>query len=700
MDICADIVNFAIGYRLFCSRFFICMKKYLLCLLFFTLLPCWACARRSSPKDAYADSVMHLIFHYAQTVDTTGRTAHTSCAYTKFQLRTNRRNALLMLVPTMYAVAHGGGRKFVSEYYNRMSHDANGKLINKRLLGISTIPHRSRTMEQALRYMTPNVYEENLFQENILSPFHRSNRMYYKYSVTPLPFGMAQVYAYPRIKNTQTVLTRAIVDSKTGKISMVDFEGEYDMTRFFISVKMGAEGFKSLVPKKCDMRANFRFLGNKIVGRYVTVYDLPDLQTDSLKLLSDTAFMARVRPEKLNQDEESIYQSYYKACRNKDTLTHKENNFVKDVLWDMVGDNMLNRISQDFGKENQGYFKLSPIFNPLYMGYSERKGLVYKFDLRMQYAFDHNFLLSLQFKGGYSMRQHRFYFRLPLIFRYNNLHEGYFKAEMGNGNHITTNRVARKFVDTNTPTDTISNYEFKNDYLKLTNHWRFNQHLAFEVGLVNHKRLAVNPAFYTSHGYPSSYKSSAPTVGIQWSPKGKRGPVLTLDYERGIKGLLGSNIDYERVEMDAQSIFYSSRRRSYSLRVGSGFYTRKGDHWDFVDYTNFHDNNIPGGWNDDWSGEFELLSSQWYNASDYYVRTNFTYEAPMLAVAWVPLIGRFVEKERLYVSSLVVRHLHPYSELGYGVTTRLMTLGVFAAFHNASFDGIGCRFGFELFRNW
>ncbi len=605
-----------------------------------------------------------------------------------------------MLVPTMYAVAHGGGRKFISEYYNQMSHDANGQLINKRIFGISTIPHRSRTMEQALRYMTPNVYEENLFQENILSPFHRSNRMYYKYSVTPLPFGMAQVYAYPRIRNTQTVLTRAIVDSKTGKISMVDFEGEYDMTRFFISVKMGAEGFKSLVPKRCDMRANFRFLGNKIVGRYVTVYDLPDLQADSLKQLSDTAIMARVRPEELNLDEESLYQSYYKNKNIKDTLAHKENDFVKNVLWDMVGDNMLNRISQDFGKENQGYFKLSPIFNPLYMGYSERKGLVYKFDLRTQYAFDHNFLLSLQFKGGYSMRQHRFYFRLPFIFRYNNLHEGYLKAEMGNGNHITTNRVARKFVDTDTPTDTISNYEFKNDYLKITNHWRFNQHLAFEVDLVNHKRLAVNPTFYTSHGYPSSYKSSAPAIGIQWSPKGKRGPVLTLDYERGIKGLFGSNIEYERVEMDAQSIFYSSRRRSYSLRVGTGFYTKKGDHWDFVDYTNFHDNNIPGGWNDDWSGEFELLSSQWYNASDYYARTNFTYEAPMLAVAWVPLIGRFIEKERLYISSLVVRHLHPYSELGYGVTTRLMTLGVFAAFHNASFDGIGCRFGFELFRNW
>ena len=88
----------------------------------------------------------------------------------------------------------------ISYLYDSICYYSNGKLINKRILGISTIPHRSRTMEQALRYMTPNVYEENLFQENILSPFHRSNRMYYKYSVTPLPFGMAQVYAYPLTK--------------------------------------------------------------------------------------------------------------------------------------------------------------------------------------------------------------------------------------------------------------------------------------------------------------------------------------------------------------------------------------------------------------------------------------------------------------------------------------------------------------------
>ena len=85
---------------------------------------------------------------------------------------------------------------------------------------------------------------------------------------------------------------------------------------------------------------------------------------------------------------------------------------------------------------------------------------------------------------------------------------------------------------------------------------------------------------------------------------------------------------------------------------------------------------------------------------DYYLRANFTYESPMILAAWLPLIGRYVESERLYTSALVVKHLYPYTEWGYGVSTRLMSLGFFAAFRQGKFDGVGCRFGFELFRNW
>ena len=70
-----------------------------------------------------------------------------------------------------------------------------------------------------------------------------------------------------------------------------------------------------------------------------------------------------------------------------------------------------------------------------------------------------------------------------------------------------------------------------------------------------HRRI-----LYTMHergNDPShAYRKSADTVGA----------------------VLGSNIDYGRAEFDAQTILYSSRRQSYSMRFGTGFYTRRGAH--------------------------------------------------------------------------------------------------------------------------
>ena len=272
-------------------------------------------ARRVKAKDAITDSVMQRIFCYAQKIDTTGRGSHSSYAYTKFQMRTNKRNATLALVPTMYAISYGAGRKFISEFYNRIEVNEKGAPVIHRLLNLSTIPHRKSTMSAALNYMTPNVYGENLFQENILSPFHRSNRRYYKYSVTPLLYGMAQVYAYPRIKNTQLVETRAIVRIQNGQIQMCAFEGEYDMTRFYISVTMGKKGYKSLGPVKCDMRANFSFMGNKITGKYTTIYDLPKVLEDTIKNSADTAMMSKVLPI-IRKTDRTEYRQYQRMQEN------------------------------------------------------------------------------------------------------------------------------------------------------------------------------------------------------------------------------------------------------------------------------------------------------------------------------------------------------------------------------------------------
>lgn len=689
------------------------MRKYL-CLIICAILLCsfTGTHKRNTPKNDFRDSVISRIFAYASKIDTTGMYQQDSYSYTKFHLRTNHRNATLMLVPTMYAIAKGAGRQFMGEYYNQLYYDKNPKarqIKYHRLLNISTIPHRRNAMASIFNYMTPKVYDESIFLDNILSPFHKSNKRYYSYHVTPLPFGKAQVNVFPHIKNTQMVKCMAIVDAETGKIQIADFEGEYDMIHFYISVIMDHDGYKSLYPKKCDLKANFKFMGNQITAMYTSVYDLPKILSDSLSNLEDTTLMAKVRPIPLNEEEKSIIDRYITQKTLRDSLnraTKKKTNFAKDILWDAIGDNVLNRIKQNFGKQDQGYVRMNPILNPLYMGYSHRKGFVYKFDIRGSYAFNDDIQLALRFRAGYSFKQHRFYFNIPATFNYNAKHQGFLQVEFGNGNRINSNTVARRILEIAGDKDSIFSVpwtqlaEFKDNYLRITNHWMFVKRFGFEIGMISHHREAIDPDFYKAYDYPTSYRSVAPTIGLEWHPIGMRGPVIKVDYERSIKGVMKSNISYERVEIDAQSILYASKRRSFSLRAGSGFYTMKGDHWNFVDYTNFRDNNIPGGWNDDWSGEFELLPSSWYNSSDYYVRTNATYEAPLFFASQFPWIGRYIEKERLYVNTLFVEHLHPYTEWGYGFTTRIASLGFFAAFQNAKYKGFGCRFGFELFRKW
>ena len=58
---------------------------------------------------------------------------------------------------------------------------------------------------------------------------------------------------------------------------------------------------------------------------------------------------------------------------------------------------------------------------------------------------------------------------------------------------------------------------------------------------------------------------------------------------------------------------------------------------------------------------------------------------------------QYVLNERLYLNALVVPHLKPYLEVGYGIGTHIFDFGLFASFANWKYQEIGCKFTFELF---
>lgn len=673
----------------------------MIALLFLAILT----ANDADAKDkATLQQTLQRVYDYAMSVDTSNIDSTYTFSYKRYILRTEKRNFVLLAIPTMFAVAHGGSRKFAGEFYDKMYFHQYGKYDSKRLIEINTTPRSKRAMPAMIKYLTPEIYNQTIIQDFILSPFHRANRMFYKYSIKTAFNGTIKLIFTPKTDNTQLIKGFALLNDSTGRVMSTDFSGEYDGIKFHLNLIMGKEGVKSLLPVRCYVDGNFIFLGNKITADFYARYGLKKEIPDTGNVSHDPVLMDSIRPDTLSNEEKEVFGLYLgkqeKRAQDTTPVTKKQGKKIwKRIFWDYIGENLIQRYKQNFGTNNQGFVRISPILNPLYMGYSHRRGFYYRFDVRGSYSFSNEMDLSLRMKAGYSFKQKQFYFRIPLVFNYKRSKNGYIFIEVGNGNRIHNPYILASLQD-----DTLhlkqKNIEFKDTYIKMLNNYEPNQHWGFAAGFIFHHRQAVNAQAYEGAGLSHSYRSAAPMMELRYLPWGRKGPVLTLDYERSIKGFLGSNTSYERWEADASYLLRMSRLRVMSMRLGAGLYTSRMSGQYFLDYTNFQENNIPGGWNDDWSGEFELLHSEFYNLSKYYMRANYTYETPLLVMAKIPFVGHFVEMERLYASGLIAKNLHPYMEIGYGLTTRWISVGAFMAYKNFKYEGFGCKIGFELFRKW
>lgn len=627
--------------------------------------------------------------------------------YIRYSIKTERRNPTLMAIPTMFYISQGQ-REHAGETYSKIFiHDRSIAEASTQV-SVSTLKHNSKAMPVLLKYLMPDIYSTTMVDGQILSPLNSNNTKLYRYAVTYLTGNRAEVVFRPRRYNTQLVSGSAIADRSTGRVIRIRFNGEYDMIRFSVDAAMGSYGIRSLMPKTCDIDADFHFMGNRISTAYHAVYDNPVYLPDSIRGSHDMSLMDEMRPTTLPDHIRQLYKE--RLVNSKDTTTAADSAEIKKqqkrfdkVLWNAVGSNLIKRINGNFGTSNQGSFRISPILNPLSISYSRRKGVTYKLRVRGSYKFSGNSDIFLNFKGGYSLKQKQFYFSLPLRYTYNRKKNGYIEIEAGNGNRITNSNIVEQVKHERLDSiewDKMNLDYFKDSYVKAVCNYDILQKWSFQPGVVFHKRSAVDSHGFKLANRPVNYYSFAPSLEVQFRPDGWRGPILTADYERGIKGVWGADMEYERVELDASWRKQLRTLRTLSLRAGGGFYTSKSDNAYFLDYTNFREENIPGGWNDDWTGEFQLLNSNWYNASEYYVRTNITYESPLMLLSHIPFAGRFIEMERIYVNTLYVERLHPYMECGYGFTNRYFSLGVFMATSNHAFEGVGCRFSFELFRDW
>ncbi len=656
-------------------------------------------------------TLLRRIYDYPHRFDSIEQIAQTSYTYRRFHLSVDRKNPTLLLVPSVYAVAYRGQRQYIGETYERVWLHQDGTITSQPLLRLTTVPHRRRTFGTLNKYLTPEIYNETMVENNLLSPFHPSNRRWYRYRAHPSGEGRTLLVFKARRRNTQLVTGDAIVEDSTGRVLSCKFHGEYDMVNFWITAEMDSGGRKSLMAKHCEVRTRFRFLRSKVSSILTAYYNLPPVLTDTIVRPDNYEQMCQVRPDTLGEAAQALYDAILKKRQEYDSLQASGNlQMVKTRPWaskllESIGDGMVNRIKTRFGMYNEGYVRINPILNPLYMGYDHRRGFTYKFDVRASYQLGSNSELSTRLKSGYAFKQRQFYYRIPFFYYYNKPRNHYLKLQFSNGNHIRSRSIQDAILDeSNSDSGTgIPGFEdineFKRTDSRLVLNHNFNDWWGFQVGALYLQHTAVDRKALEALGWKSQYQSFAPVFQLQLRPWGWQGPMFFIDYDRSIKGILKSNTGYERIEIDGSYVHNIHRLQSFHFRAGVGFYTWKDRHAYFLDYENFRDENLPGGWGDEWNGSFELLRSSTYNYSDYYVRANVSYESPLLLLSWLPVLGHYMESERIYASVLYAETLHPYIELGYGFTNRIFSCGVFVS-NGQGNRSIGCKFGFELFRHW
>lgn len=623
--------------------------------------------------------------------------------YMKFRYNVEKRNFGLWLIPNTYVLAKDP-REYIRETYTKATFtdthhfDVNAEVVTGTMRGDRI------GMKTLLDFMTPNIYNMAFYDGHVLSPFNKWNRHYYHFTQIRLMNGATRLDFRPKLYNTQLLNGYAVVETETGRILRTVLNGEFDMITFRTEITQSEDEGRELMPAKCNTAATFRFMGNRVSVLFNAFYNCPTNLSDSINSISSREMMDSIRPVPLNRLDKQIYETYDRehaaadSIAALDTIPHKTN-FWKKIFWDTIGETLVTPIDAE---ARNASFRIYPIINPLYADYSPTKGFRYKMKLRTTFRFSDHRYLNIEPTIGYNFKQSQLYFNIPIRMVYNPKRNGYAEIIYGNGNRIYNSTVIEEINEAHLDTIDFSNThmdEFRDNYLRLFNNIMIFDWLDIETGIFVHQRKSVVPEMMRQYGVPEEYRSFAPTIGIKLQPWLNKGPLFSFDWEESIKGVNQSNLEYTRWEFDAQWKYKIPGLRVLNMRLGTGLYTSKSTKY-FLDFSNFHDENLPEGWNDDWSGNFQLLGGREYNESKYYIRTNVSYESPLLLATWIPYLGKYIEKERFYISGVLLERSRPYYEIGYGFTNRYISAGAFASFRNTKFEEFGVKFDFELFKRW
>lgn len=732
------------------------VKRYILGLLCFFLFPLSLMADGGESmlpyKPTLTDTILQNLFHfssyYSKVVD-----GYEAEIYMKGRVKVHKQNKLIRYIPSMFRLVKGED-DYVMESISDMQYTA-PDIYNRKVRAVSSTFRRSRgQLADLTDFFYVNFYSSSVMSDKLLSPLDKEASRYYTYKLDsvagPSDNLRYKVSVTPKYNGTQLVRGYIWISDQIWSVRELYFEGKFDMVEFKMHTMMGSEGDEEFLPVHTGLLLDFKFLGNHLVLKasnrikYEKVllytgserrksqkkhhHDLTEfyeLTCDTTKLITDKEAFAKMRPYPLTIEEDSLYALYAQRKKEADEGKEKMSKAQKTaVFWGQLGDMLVTNYNVNLS--GFGSVRCSPLINPVMLSYSHSRGISYKQKFKYNKLFPNGKLIKVTPQIGFNFTRKELYVKADMSFVYWPQKLGSIDVGVGNGNRIFSSAVLDQLKSAPDSTFNFNDVEldyFKDVYLNVFHVLEPVNTLLIKAGVSMHWRylgIDLSPKLdgtlsygdiLKMKGIRSHYNSFAPRIRIEWTPGmyyymngnrkmnvGSKMPTFIFDYERGLKGVLGSTDRHERFEFDVQQKIKLNRIRTLSYRVGGGMFTKM-DNVYFVDFVNFSRSNLPEGWNDEIGGTFQLLDRRWYNSSRQYWRGNMSYESPFILLRPLNRWLGMVQQERLYGGVLFMPHLNPYIELGYGIGTHIFDAGAFVSFINGKYDTIGFKFTFELFND-
>ena len=696
-----------------------------------SILFVWPCVTQAAlcTHTDYTDSIVPKLLEHCNRAKESTKEQFGNL-YIKQRVGVFKNNLLLNTFPGMPRFDKET-KNHLTELFYQFHYTDYGIMELRRKSHNTTFKHGSGEIEHITEFIKGAPLIPHQLRD-IFFPLDKECSRYYTYTVDSATINNGKIQRRISFKskfdNIRLLEEGWVWTDDSCNISELYIKGWDEQSRYEAIYTMGAEHGERNVVKNVHIDMDYNFAGNKlsIVADAIFDYDYAlsskkaTSNNDKYNLTGETnvawdttivgnrkEYARKNRKLELDDDEKAMLGDSSTSIGRELPAT-----VSKNKMWE-IGDKIISSHTYYW---NSGRVKFSPLIDPSHIDYSSSRGLSYKLSMNLTNNLSRNREIRFKPQVGYNFKQKALYWNIDGKWLYYPSKLGEIGISIGEGTHTYSSAVLNKIKEMKLDSldfNKLNLKYFRNLYLEASHKCEISNGLTLLTGLNFHRRELEHGSDKTleSHGVKlkRNYSQFAPHLRLTWQPGmyyymdgrrkvniGSKHPTISLDVEQGVNGILGSNSIYTRSELDVQYKLPLRPTVNLYMRFGTGGYIYTKDVY-FVDYAFLKSNNLPLERSEELGGVFQLLDSEWYNAANKYLRANFTYETAYHSLQKLFPRIKLLKNEYIYYNILFLSKLCPYMELGYGVATPYVDMGLFVSSQNGKMHRIGYKISFSLF---